>query len=342
MTMKTPTTAFLFLAVNTIAFSQAADSADFYFKKGLEEKNNRRFLPALNHFQKSVNFRQDLAEAQKELGLAAIQVNRNDVAIPAFQKLLTLKKDDPIAFENLANIYFRNRKWNEAIVYAKKMQQLKLGKNSNYIIGKSNYEVENYAEANTYLEAAAKDEPANAEIPYLIGRSYVDMSNYKAAASYMEKAVSLDTTKPRWTYECGLAFGAIPNDKMAIKYYLLAAERGYKTDNDYYENLGDAYIASGEAARGVELLKKVLEKKPSDLVLLYNIAEILYRTGKFQEAIDQWDKILLYDKQNAKALYMIGLAYQKMGDKAKGMQLCDKAISMDPSLANMRQKKMML
>lgn len=222
------------------------------------------------------------------------------------------------------------------------MQQLKLGKNSDYILGKSSYELENYAEANKYLEAAGKIEPANGDIPYMIGRSYVDMSNYKAAASYLEKAVNLDTTKSRWAYECALAFGAIPNDKVAIKYYLLAAERGYKTDNDYYENLGESYIASGEGAKGVELLKKVLEKKPSDLVLLYNIAEIQYRTGKFQEAIDHWDKILLYDKQNAKALYMIGMTYQKMGDKAKGMQLCDKAISMDPTLANMRQKKMML
>ena len=45
------------------------------------------------------------------------------------------------------------------------------------------------------------------------------------------------------------------------------------------------------------------------------------------------------DKTNARVLYMIGLSYQKKGDKQKGMQLCDKAIEMDPSLNSLRQKQ---
>jgi len=39
---------------------------------------------------------------------------------------------------------------------------------------------------------------------------------------------------------------------------------------------------------------------------------------------------------------MIGMSYQKKGDKAKGMQLCDKAIEIDPSLASLKQKKQMM
>jgi hypothetical protein len=37
---------------------------------------------------------------------------------------------------------------------------------------------------------------------------------------------------------------------------------------------------------------------------------------------------------------MIGMCYQKKGEKDKGVQLCDKAIEMDPSLASLKQKKM--
>ena len=86
------------------------------------------------------------------------------------------------------------------------------------------------------------------------------------------------------------------------------------------------------------MLKKVLEKKPADLDLLNAIAQLYYKTGKYQDAIDNWDKILGYDKQNAKSLYMIGMAYQKKGDKVKGRQLCDQAIKMDPSLAHLREQ----
>jgi tetratricopeptide (TPR) repeat protein len=165
------------------------------------------------------------------------------------------------------------------------------------------------------------------------------MSNYRNAAPFFVKAISLDTSKPRWVYECALNYAAIPDDKTAIRYYLLAAERGYKTDNDYIENLSISYEGTGQLDKCIEMLKKVLEKKPADLSLLNGIAQLYYKTGKYQDAIDSWDKILEYDKQNAKALYMIGMAYQKKGDKDKGMQLCDQAIKMDPSLSSLKQQK---
>ena len=71
------------------------------------------------------------------------------------------------------------------------------------------------------------------------------------------------------------------------------------------------------------------------------VAEAYYFKGKYQPAIDYWDRILEHDKENASALYMIGMAYQKKGEKEKGQHLCDRAIEMDPSLASLKQKKQM-
>lgn len=329
---------FILLLSAAATFAQS-DSSDVYYQKGLTEKNNRRFLVALDYLQKAIAFKADNIDAQLAFGQTAVELRRYEPAKTAFLKVLELKKDDPVAIENLATLYFFTRKWKEAITYGKKMQELKVGKNANYLIGRSLYEMEDYGQMMPYFTAAAKEDPANAEIPYLIGRSYVDMSNYKMAAPYLEQAVKMDTTKPRWAYECALNYDAIPNEQMAIRYYLLAADRGYKTDNDYYENLANAYIAAGQAKEGIELMKKLLEKKPADLELLYNLGEAYYKTSKYQDAIDTWDKILGYDKQNAHALYMIGLAYQKKGDKEKGQQLCDVAIKMDPSLSNLKQKQ---
>jgi tetratricopeptide (TPR) repeat protein len=89
------------------------------------------------------------------------------------------------------------------------------------------------------------------------------------------------------------------------------------------------------------LLQEVLAKKPQDQELLYNIADAYYNLHKYDDAINYWDKILAIDKQNANSLYMIGLSYQKKGEKEKGQQLCDKAIQMDPSLKNLKEEKKM-
>lgn len=296
-------------------------------------------MVAAQHYKKAIQFDAGNTAAQRELGNVSLEMRRFPEAILAYGEVIKKEPNDPVATENLASLYFSTRRWNDAIVTAKKMQQLKIGKNTDYIIGKSYAELEDYGQSYTYLQVAAKQDSTNADIPYTIGRNFVEMSNYRNAAPFFIKAITLDTTKPRWVYECALNYAAIPDDKTAIKYYLLAADRGYKTDNDYVENLSISYEGAGQLDKCIEMLKKVLEKKPADLSLLNGIAQLYYKTGKYQDSIDNWDKILGYDKQNAKALYMIGMAYQKKGDKDKGMQLCDKAIQMDPTLASLKEKK---
>jgi tetratricopeptide (TPR) repeat protein len=89
---------------------------------------------------------------------------------------------------------------------------------------------------------------------------------------------------------------------MHLKYILLAGEKGYKKDNDYMENLGVAYLNVGKLEEAMTILKEILAKKPSDLNILNMIAEGYYYSGKFQDAIDYWDKVLTYDKTNAQSL----------------------------------------
>ena len=320
-------------------FSQAADSSTIFYQKGLVEKNARRFMMAFNNFQKAVDYKSDNTDAQIELGLAALEIRNYGKAELAFLKVNELKKDDTTAIRNLANIYFWTHQWKQAEVFGKKAMDLNTGKNWNYVLGKCYYQDEDYGNAFKYLKEAAKEDSTNAEIPYLLARSFVDMNNYKIAITFFKKAIALDSTKFEWIYECALTFATLPDDISAIKYYQLAAEKGYKTDNDYYENLSDSYVASGQPEKGIELMVKILDKKPADLILLYSVANAYYKIKKYQQAIDYWDRILYFDKENAKALYMIGMAYQKKGDDDKGRQLCDRAIAMDPSLKNLKQER---
>ena len=338
--MKNLIVLLLISLISHAAFSQtAADSSSLFYKKGIDEKANRRYMVAFNNFQKAVDYKIDNTDAQTQLGLTALELRKYGNAEVAFLKVNEIKKDDTTAIGNLANIYFWTHQWKQAEVYAKKAMDLHVGKSWNYILGKSYYQEEDYGNAFKYLQVAAKEDSTNAEIPYLIGRGFVDMNNYKIGITFYKKAIALDSTKFQWIYECALVFATIPDDISAIKYYQLAAEKGYKTDNDYFENLSDSYVAAGQQEKGIELMVKILEKKPADLVLLYSVANAYYKIKKYQEAIDYWDKILYFDKENARALYMIGMSYQKKGDNDKGRQLCDKAIAMDPSLKNLKQER---
>lgn len=320
------------------AQAQSADSSRYFFLKAADEKSNRLFLPAYTDFQRSLQFDSTGADLLRETGLTAVELRKYENAIIYFEKLLRVLKNDTTGNNQLAILYFWTQKWDSAVKYASRSLQLHTGRNNYYILGKSYYELEDYGHAFSYLPTAATEDPKNAEIPYLIARAYVDMNNYKPAISYFQKAIALDSSNVQWIYECALVYATIYDDVSAIKYYDIAASKGYKKDNDFYENLADSYIASGQASRGLQILQELVVKKPADLELLNSLGFTNYKLKKYDAAIEYWDRILSYDKQNGRALYMIGMAYQKKGDTQKGKELCEKAIAIDPSLKNLKQE----
>lgn len=164
--------------------------------------------------------------------------------------------------------------------------------------------------------------------------------NYKSARTYYERAIKLDSTKNIWVYELGLICYAMMADNDALKYIFLAAEKGYKRDNDYLENLGIAYLNAGNLEEGVKMLKEILERKPGDFNILNMIAEAYYYNKDYKEAINYWDQILQYDNTNAESLFMIGICYIRKGEITKGSKLCDKAIEFNPNLNMYKQKRL--
>jgi tetratricopeptide (TPR) repeat protein len=320
------------------------DSADYYLQKGLAEKQNGRRLESLKNFERALRYDVNSKEIVSELSSAYLDLKKYSQAREMFKKLETLGDVSAANYKQLLTLSFQLKQRDDVLVYAGKLKKADPSEKVSYYIGRVHYDNDNYGEAIKNLTEAGKEDPTNAEVPYLIAHSYADMMNYKLAIPFFLKAIELKPTESFWTYELGLIYYAMHDDKNSLKYILLAAEKGFKRDNDYLENLGIAYLNVGDLDNGVKILNEILVKKPSDMNLLNMIAEAYYYKGKFQQAMDYWDKILEYDKSDASALYMIGMCYQKKGGKEnaeKGTRLCDAAIQMDPGLSAYRQKKMM-
>lgn len=318
------------------------DSADFYLQKALKEKEAGRKLEVWKNIDKAYKFQSGNKTIVSEFAEVLLELRKYSQAKEMYQNLEKLGDNSPQVLKQILTLSFNTKQFDEAVIYADKLKKADPSEKTSFFIGKIHYDRDNYGEAIKYLQKAEAEEPQNGEIPYLIARSYADMNNYKLCLPYFEKAITLEPSKSNWVYELGLICYAMHADQDALKYMLLAAEKGYKRDNDYLENLGIAYLNTGNLQEGVKILKEILAKKPSDLNILNMIAEAYYYTAKFQDAIDYWDQVLTYDKTNAQSLYMIGMSYQKKGEKDKGIALCDKAIELDPSLAMYKQKKSLM
>ncbi len=334
---------FLTMAFFASALSSFAqfDSSAHFLQKGLEEKTRGRSMEAYKAFDKAYTYSKTDKTVVSELANSLFELRRYALAREKYLQLEQLGAPSADTYRRLMDLSFNLRQHNDAIKYAQLVKKADPSAKTAYFIGKAYYDLENYGNAVKFLNVAASEDGKNAEVPYMIARSYADMMNYKQAMPYFEKALALDPANTRWMYETGLMYYAMRDDKASLKYLLMAAEKGYKRDNEYLENLAIAYLNNKQTDKGLEILGESLKRRPSDVNLLNMVAEANYEAGRFDEAITYYDQIFGMDKEDASALFMIGMSYQKKGDKQKGQAICDRAIQLDPSLAKNKQKMQM-
>jgi tetratricopeptide (TPR) repeat protein len=337
--MKKISIAALFVGYSITGFCfNSGDSATFYVKKAIELNLARKVWEADKSFQKAVSFNPSDINIRIEYGSYLVEQRKFFPAIEQYAKVLQVNINHATALQKMTELSFQLRRWNDAVMYGKKLAQNGSSKDLGFMMGKSYYELENYGQAQTYLNQALAEDHRDLKVVTLLGKVLIELSNYKEAIAVYNKTLELDPENNALIYELGLLYYTLNDEKTAVTYFEKAAEKGYKTDLDYYENLGLAYL-DNNLKKGVETLNKVLESKPGNPEILFQIAQAYYKVQKFQEAAETYYKVYQNDPTNSRALYMTGVAFQKKGDKNKGIELCEKAIQMDPNLAQLKSQK---
>ena len=328
------------LAISVVAFSQT-DSSGFYLNKGLDEKAKGRRLESLKQFEKAYGYNSSDKQVVSELAAAYLDLRRYAQAKEKFLQLEKMGDRSDSTYRQLMLLSYNMRQWDEVIQHASALKKIKKSEPTAFYLAQAFYGKEDLGNAIKYYQFAAKENPQNADIPYNTARAYADMFNYQQSVEYFQKAIALNPNQSRWIYEMALIYYAIPDNPNALKYMLEAGEKGYKKDNEYLMNLAVAYLNAGKAQEGIAILKDMLQKRPSDTNIIGMLAEAHYDVKKYDEAISFYDQLLSINKSDAESLYMIGMSFQKKGEKQKGQALCDEAIKMKPELENLRKKKEM-
>ncbi len=329
-----------FLLTFTIAGSLAAqnsDSSQFYFQKGLEEKKVKRYLVASNHFIKAIELNPGFVDAYLENGYANNEMRKTDAAKADFTKALELDPQNETAVKELTTIYFNYRQYQHALDLA---QKCKTCTNKDRIIALCYFKMEDYGKAEKLLLAQVNKNPKDAELTYTLASNYLEMGLEAKAITWYENAVLLDDKKSKWFFELALLYSNTNNYKKAVVAYTKAAELGFTRGNDFNENLGFAYIYSGDFDNGEKLLSDLVSRRPGDKELIRDVAGAFFDSKNYDKALDFCQKLLEMDIKDGKALYQAGLCFQKKGMVERGMQMCDKAIELDPSLAGLKSKKL--
>ena len=330
---------FICLFLQFSAFSQN-DSAIYFFAKGDSAFEQKRYLLAEKNYTKGMQYDSSNINIVNKLATCFIEMRRYGNALMLYKKIY-INTSNNEALIQLAELSFMGHNWNDAIQYSKLCVEKNIGQKMHYKIAKSYYEQEDYAMSSKSLGAASKEEPTNGEIPYLMANIWLQMQRADKAIEMYKIALSLDTTKYAWYFELGNTYQQLDSLGLAIPYFEKALEKGLSNDLQMQRTLGILYISNKNFDKGVALMEKVIAKKPMDKSLFEDMGYAFYENKKYDDAIEWWDKILTIDQNDARTLYMIGIAYQKKGDNTKGGKLCDVAIEMDPKLAGLRKEMKM-
>ena len=324
-----------FLTVSLSA--QISDSSQFYFQKGLEEKKAKRYLVASNYFTKAIELNPGFVDAYIESGYANNEMRKTDAAKADFTKAMKLDAQNEIAVKELTNIYFNYRQFQNALDLA---QKCKTCTNKDRIIAMCYFNMEDYGKAEKLLLSLVNKNPKDAEVVYTLASNYLAMGLEPKAITWYENAVLLDDKKSKWFFELGLLYSNTNNYKKAVIAYTKAADLGFIKGNDFNENLGFAYVYSGDFDNGEKLLNDLVSRRPGDKELIRDVAGAFFDSKNYDKALDYCQKLLEMDMKDGKALYQAGLCFQKKGMVERGMQMCDKAIELDPTLAGLKSKKL--
>lgn len=221
-------------------------------------------------------------------GIKAAQLNSHTAAIKSLKEAVRLYPDNHQAWYTMGQIYFEQKKWDEAVgafeeaVRAKKddaMYQMRLGI-AQYNQGKGEV-------AQKYLEKAIELEERLARAHFYLGRIYEDKDQPQDAAKEWTRAAILDPTYGKPFVFLGKMYLMWDMTDLAIqvleqgKSYVLGEER---TNVFYY--LGLAYDSKKDWDKSIEA---------------------------YSSAIDE-------EKGNLDAKFQRGLAYVKKGDKSKARE----------------------
>ena len=175
-------------------FSQNIDSAQFYFKKGIEEKEARLFAGAAKNFDKAIQFNQNYPEAYIENGKVNLEMRKVDAAMSNYAKAYQLQPGNNEVAKELSSLYFNNRQFQKAIDLVQKCTNCP---DADRVLGMSYYNLEDYAKAVIFLQKAISKNDKDAEAAYTLGRTYLELENEKNAITAISKCHSIRAFQER-------------------------------------------------------------------------------------------------------------------------------------------------
>lgn len=243
--------------------------------------------------------------------------------------------------------------------YSQLLQSAKRGTRAHVYLELTRRDIETgrFPDALSYARRAQELDHDNAEAFFFEGHVLRLLGRHDDAITPLKHAVALNRNIPQAYMDLGLAYNKSGHLKQAIEAFREYVDREPEDDFGYFW-LGAAALSAGmfdiaerslrraralnpdravthialgnltlrrnpkenDLERALEYYQRAAFLDPSDAEPVELIATVYYRQHKYADAAREFERALRIDPQVAEVYYPLGLAYAKMGEKAKSQR----------------------
>ena len=228
----------------------------------------------------------------REIGMSG----RAAEAIQIIEGIIASDPDVTDAYFTLGNIYFRQRRFEEAIPAFLKAFEKKPDDSFTVInIANSYASLKRFDEAEAFVLDYFKKGFSDSQLYYLLGNMNYIRQKYDKAIAYFEKCLSL-------------------NAESVSSHNALAA----------------IYTIKDDLARAEENIQAALRINPRLTNVQYNLAQILEKRGKPREAEDAYLREIENSPKHVKAMFNLSRLYRLEGNEERELEYLKKCMDAEP------------
>ena len=311
-------------AANTYHRAGNYRAAEAEFKVILAEayKQLGKIYSAEGNYQASINaFENGLAtlnanDALIDLSIAYFHTGQYSKGIEPLQRVLATDTQNPIAHHMLGKSYFMMAEFDKAARELQETLRISPGDyDAEYTLGLCYLKQKNVTQARQLYERMADRMGNRPALRVLIGRAYRETGFLAESIEEFKKAIALDPKFPRVHYYLGLTYlykdGAarIPDAMEEFKVELAA------NPEEYFANfyLGILYIMDRKWEPAIALLEKATQKQPNNPDPYFHLGQAYQGAGKHKEAIEVLQKTIALNPSLAHNDYQVTTAHYRLG-----------------------------
>jgi tetratricopeptide (TPR) repeat protein len=231
-------------------------------------------------------------QAWNNIGSAHAELGQFDLAIDSYLKAISYKKD-PIHYENLARIYLKQNRIDDAAMIIREAD--KLGMATDIMLSQLaeiSYADGNINEAIDYIRKAIEKNNSELKHRMNLGRLLIVQGNLNEAEGIFENAMPSNPERPEILHNLAMINIKLLNRNRSLEYVNKIMALDGITSNQYMA-MGNDWVNMKEYEFAMPFYEKCLQNDPKNSSALVNLATCYAELGRYESAIVGYRSALL-------------------------------------------------